>query len=185
MISEGSCDSEDWSNDAGKSAFFTWCLWWAMWGVCVCVWPTSLTVLSRVALRTGAVVFVWSRVTAGAAIQTGLQCAAGVQVYAMQNNSTNDPSWRIGMNRIEQNRITFVTELPSPVGVTQALPGFAARAVHTAGMRDALVTVLALPAVQTPVKGRASPLKILYHMHWNIKSLTSCDSAAVPSELPT
>ncbi len=97
LISEGSCDTEDWSNDAGNSAFFAGCLWWTsvMWGVCVCVWPTSLTVLSRVAIRTGAVVFVWSRVTAGAAIQTGLLRATGVQVYAMQNNSTNDPSWRI------------------------------------------------------------------------------------------
>jgi len=48
--------------------------------VCVCERPTSLAVLSRVAIRTGTVVFVWSGVTAGAAIETGLPRGTGVQI---------------------------------------------------------------------------------------------------------
>lgn len=36
-----------------------------------------------------------------------------------------------------------------PVGFTQALPRLHAGAVHAAGMRDALIAVLALPAVET------------------------------------
>lgn len=44
---------------------------------------------------------------------------------------------------------TFIAEVSSPVGLTQALPRLHAGAVHAAGMRDALIAVLALPAVQT------------------------------------
>jgi len=47
---------------------------------------------------------------------------------------------------------TFVTKMAAPVGVTQALPGLHAGAVHTARVRYALVTVLALPAVKAPEK---------------------------------
>lgn len=46
--------------------------------------------------------------------------------------------------------LTFVAELAAKVCVTEALPWFHAGSVHTARVRDALITVLALPAVQTP-----------------------------------
>lgn len=42
--------------------------------------------------------------------------------------------------------------MAAPVGVTQALPGFDAGAVHAAGVGDTLVAVLALPAIQTPAR---------------------------------
>lgn len=42
--------------------------------------------------------------------------------------------------------------MAAPVGVTQALPGLDAGAVHAAGVGDALVAVLALPAIQTPAR---------------------------------
>lgn len=42
--------------------------------------------------------------------------------------------------------------MAAPVGVTQALPGFSASAMYTARVGDALVTVLALPAIQTPAR---------------------------------
>lgn len=45
---------------------------------------------------------------------------------------------------------TFVTQLSSIVGVTETLPGLHTAAVNTAGMRDTLITVLPLPAIQTP-----------------------------------
>lgn len=83
----------------------------------------SLAILAGVALRTGAVVLVWSCVTAGSSIQTGLPRATGVQV--------------------------FITELSSPVSVTQALPGLHTGPVHTARVRNTLITELPLPAVQT------------------------------------
>lgn len=44
--------------------------------------------------------------------------------------------------------------MAAPVGVTQALPGFYAGAVYAAGVEDTLVTVLALPAIQTPARHR-------------------------------
>lgn len=40
--------------------------------------------------------------------------------------------------------------MAAPVGVAQALPGLHAGAVDAAGVGDALVAVLTLPAVQTP-----------------------------------
>lgn len=39
--------------------------------------------------------------------------------------------------------------MAAPVGVTQTLPRLYAGAMYTARVRDALVTVLALPAIQT------------------------------------
>lgn len=42
--------------------------------------------------------------------------------------------------------------MAAPVGVTQALPGLDAGAVHAAGVGDTLVAVLALPAIQTPAR---------------------------------
>lgn len=50
--------------------------------------------------------------------------------------------------------LTFVTELSTPVSVTEALPGFNAGSVYTARVRDALITVCTLPAVQTPEKDK-------------------------------
>lgn len=42
--------------------------------------------------------------------------------------------------------------MAAPVGVTQALPGLYAGAVYAARVEDTLVTVLALPAIQTPAR---------------------------------
>lgn len=39
--------------------------------------------------------------------------------------------------------------MAAPVGVAETLPGLHTGAMDTAGVRDALVTVLALPAIQT------------------------------------
>lgn len=47
-------------------------------------------------------------------------------------------------------RHTFVTELSTPVGFTEALPGFIAGAVDTSWVRDALITVQALPTILAP-----------------------------------
>lgn len=44
----------------------------------------------------------------------------------------------------------FVTELSTPVGFTEALPGFIAGAVDTSWVRDALITVQALPTILAP-----------------------------------
>lgn len=40
--------------------------------------------------------------------------------------------------------------MATPVGVTEALPWFYAGAMYAARVEDTLVTVLALPAIQTP-----------------------------------
>lgn len=54
--------------------------------------------------------------------------------------------------------LTFIAKVATPVGVTQALPGLYASAVYAARVGDALVTVLALPAIQTPARHkRAMP----------------------------
>lgn len=45
---------------------------------------------------------------------------------------------------------TFVTELSSPVGVTETLPWFLTGSMHTARVRDTLIAVLPLPSIQTP-----------------------------------
>lgn len=82
-----------------------------------------LAVDTRVAVRTGTVVLVRSSVAAGPHVLTGLERTTCVQV--------------------------FVAELAAKVCVTEALPWFHAGSVHTARVRDALITVLALPAVQT------------------------------------
>lgn len=44
----------------------------------------------------------------------------------------------------------FVAELAAPVGLTEALPGLVTGAVDTPWVRDALVTVQALPAILAP-----------------------------------
>lgn len=84
---------------------------------------SPLTVASRVALSAGALVFVRPCVDARPSIQTGLVSATVVQI--------------------------FITKVAAPVGVTEALPGLHTGAMNAAGVRDALVTVLALPAIQT------------------------------------
>lgn len=42
--------------------------------------------------------------------------------------------------------------MAAPVGVTQALPGLHTGAMYAARVGDTLVTVLALPAIQTPAR---------------------------------
>lgn len=54
--------------------------------------------------------------------------------------------------RNQRRELTFIAEVAAPVGVAQALPGLHAGAVDAAGVGDALVTVLALPAIQTTVR---------------------------------
>lgn len=44
----------------------------------------------------------------------------------------------------------FVAELSTPVGLTEALPGFIARAVDTSWVWDALIAVQALPTILAP-----------------------------------
>lgn len=41
----------------------------------------------------------------------------------------------------------FIAKMAAPVGVAQALPGLYTGAMYTARVGDALVTVLALPAI--------------------------------------
>lgn len=53
--------------------------------------------------------------------------------------------------------------MAAPVGVAQALPRLDAGAVYTAGVGDALVAVLALPAIQTPVRHTESHAVSLAH----------------------
>lgn len=55
--------------------------------------------------------------------------------------------------------------MAAPVGVAQALPRLDAGAVYTAGVGDALVAVLALPAIQTPVRHTESHAVSLAHTH--------------------
>lgn len=43
--------------------------------------------------------------------------------------------------------------MAAPVGLAQTLPGLHTGAMYTAGVGDALVTVLALPSIQTPASG--------------------------------
>lgn len=82
-----------------------------------------LTVDSRVALRAGALVLVWSSVAACPPVQ----------------------AWLVGGTEVQ----VFVTEMSSPVGFAEALPGLHAGAMHTARVGDTLITVLTLPAIQT------------------------------------
>lgn len=69
-------------------------------------------------------VFVRASVAAGTTIQTGWVGSTVVQI--------------------------FVTELTTPVGFTEALPWFNASAMDTSRVRNALITVLALPSILTP-----------------------------------
>lgn len=48
----------------------------------------------------------------------------------------------------------FVTELSTPVGLTEALPGFIAGAMDTPWVRDALIAVQALPTILAPAVTR-------------------------------
>lgn len=63
--------------------------------------------------------------------------------------------------------VTFVAQLSSIVGVTETLPGLHTAAIDAARMRDTLVTVLPLPAIQTPEGGTptAEHLNINVHRH--------------------
>lgn len=47
---------------------------------------------------------------------------------------------------------TFIAELTTPVGFAETLPRFIASAMDTARVWNALITVLALPAILTPSK---------------------------------
>lgn len=83
----------------------------------------SLTVGSRVALSTSALVLVRSCVDTRPSVQAWLVSATVVQI--------------------------FIAKMAAPVGVAQALPGLYTGAMYTARVGDALVTVLTLPAIQT------------------------------------
>lgn len=84
----------------------------------------DFTVLSRVTLRAGTLVFIGTSVAAGTTVQTGWVGSTVVQI--------------------------FVTELTTPVGFTEALPWFNASAMDTSWVWNALITVLALPSILTP-----------------------------------
>lgn len=83
----------------------------------------SLTVGTRVALCTRTLVLVRPCVDTCPSVQAWLVSATVVQI--------------------------FIAKVAAPVGVTQALPGLYTGAMYTARVGDALVTVLALPAIQT------------------------------------
>lgn len=85
---------------------------------------SNFTVGARVALWAGALVFVRPSVATCSPVETGLMSPTVIQI--------------------------FVTELSTPVGLTEALPGFIAGAVDTSWVRDALVAVQALPTVLAP-----------------------------------
>lgn len=83
--------------------------------------------------------------------------------------------------------LTFVAELAAKVCVTEALPRFHAASVHTARVRDALITVLALPAVQTPA-GHTHTLdkySIPGTTDLNNKQKITCIQCSTPSCLKT
>lgn len=84
----------------------------------------DFTVLPRVTLRAGTLIFVRPGVAAGTTIQTRRVSPTVVKI--------------------------FITELTTPVGFTEALPWFNASAMDTSWVRNALITVLALPSVLTP-----------------------------------
>lgn len=81
----------------------------------------SLTVGTRVALSACTLVLVRSCVDACPSVQAWLVSATVVQI--------------------------FIAKMAAPVGVAQALPGLYTGAMYTARVGDALVTVLALPAI--------------------------------------
>lgn len=85
---------------------------------------SNFTVGARVALWAGALVFVRPSVATCSPVETGLMSPTVIQI--------------------------FVTELSTPVGLTEALPGFIAGAVDTSWVRDALITVQALPTILAP-----------------------------------
>lgn len=60
--------------------------------------------------------------------------------------------------------------MAAPVGVAQALPRLDAGSVYTARVGDALVTVLALPAIQTPARHTESHAVSLTHTHTHTRA---------------
>lgn len=84
----------------------------------------NFTVGSRVALWAGTLVFVRTSVATSSPVETRLMSPTVIQI--------------------------FVTELSTPVGLTEALPGFIARAVDTSRVWDALIAVQALPTILAP-----------------------------------
>jgi len=65
--------------------------------------------------------------------------------------------------------LTFITEQASPVLLTVALPGLTAGTVDTAGVWQALITQLALPAVIAPA--HKDFFKFLYFFYTNLHEL--------------
>lgn len=84
----------------------------------------DFTVCSRIPLWAGTLIFVRTCVTTSTTIQTRLVSPTIVKI--------------------------FVTKLTTPVGFTEALPRFNASAMDTSWVRNALITVLALPSILTP-----------------------------------
>lgn len=84
----------------------------------------NFTVGSGIALGAGTLVFVRPGIATGPPIQTRLMGPTVIEI--------------------------FVTELATPVGLTEALPGFVAGAMDTSRVGDTLVTVQALPAILAP-----------------------------------
>lgn len=79
--------------------------------------------------------------------------------------------------------LTFVTELSTPVSVTEALPGFIAGPVYTARVRDAFITVQTLPAIQTPERDKYS-LKLGFinaKLPLYTATVTKCQNIHIPA----
>lgn len=70
------------------------------------------------------------------------------------------------------NGHTFVTELSTPVGLTEALPGFIAGAVDTSGMRDALIAVQALPTILASVDKQHTP-PLAFQTAWDARGYST------------
>lgn len=88
----------------------------------------NFTVLSRVTFWTGTLIFVRAGVATRPSIQTRRASATVVEI--------------------------FIAELATPVGFTETLPWFIAGTMDTAWVWNALIAVLALPAILTPALSR-------------------------------
>lgn len=133
-------------------------------------WPphTLLTVLARVAVRAGAVVLVGLGVDACAPIGARVVAATVIQVWGqgrvLMGQARPCPSPRTPSSQRRQPSAeppahaatTFVAEQAAPIGLTVALPGLHAAAVHTARVWDTLITEPPLPAVAAPGEGRGA-----------------------------
>lgn len=121
---------------------------------------TPLAVLARVAVGAGAVVLVGLGVDARAPVDTRVVAATVVEVWGQRRvlrgpPAPPPPTFPMGRRALAPPAAaTFVTEQAAPVGLTVALPGVHAAAVHTAGVRDTLVTEPPLPAVAAPAGGQ-------------------------------